>query len=80
MPVCSAIHKFPSSSKIMASGDARGFSGINSDILLSFGLINPILPEADSVNQIFPSLSIVKANGNDPLVGILISSKISVFG
>jgi len=50
VPVCSAIHKFPSLSKAKASGDARAFSGVNSEILLFFGLITPILPVPDSVN------------------------------
>ena len=80
IPVCSAIHKFPSSSKIIASGDARDFSGVNSVMSLFFGLINPILPDADSVNQIFPSLSIVNANGSDSLAGSLISSNVSNSG
>ena len=69
------IYEFIMSSKSIAFNFKENY--VLKNLLLLF---DSILPEYDSVNQIFPSLSIVKANGSDSLAGIWISSKVFVIG
>ena len=62
-PVCSETQRFPLLSKNSAVGSFRESCGPNSLDRPVSGLMTPIFPAVDSVNQMFPNLPKISAVG-----------------